>query len=181
MKQSEFSMIKRLPLTLSIWMLFVFANSIFGQNKSGPLHLCQDSITDQFAYLNSVGDTVIPLGKYSFCFTEVFDKYAIVSFPGKGFVGIDRKENIIFRVYAFDNGPDYPADGLFRITDNGKIGYADTLGNIIVKPLYDGAYPFEKGIAKVGYGCLSKTDGEHSWWVGGKWFRIDKKGNIINK
>jgi WG containing repeat len=181
MNNQEFSMMKLLRSTLFIGIIFALSNNVFGQNQMGPLHLLRDSLTDQFAYLNSAGDTVIPLGKYSFCFTEVFDKYAIVSLPGKGFVGIDRKENIIFSVYVFDNGPDYPEDGLFRITDKGKIGYADTLGNIIVKPRYDCAYTFEKGIAKVGYGCLSKTDGEHSWWVGGKWLRIDKKGNVIKK
>jgi hypothetical protein len=174
-------MFKFLRETLSIWMIFVLANSVFGQNKSGALHLLRDSATDQFAYLNSAGDTVIPLGKYSFCFTEIFDKYAIVSAPGKGFIGIDRKENIIFKVYVFDNGPDYPEDGLFRITDNGKIGYADTLGNIIVKPRYDCAYPFENGVAEVGYGCQSKSDGEHRWWVGRKRLKIDKGGNVIKK
>jgi hypothetical protein len=172
-------MIKFVKFILYTWPILILSINSFGQNKSGALHLYRDSATNQFAYLNIAGDTVIPFGKYSYCFTDVFDNYAIVSLSGKGFVGIDRKENIIFHVYTFDNGPDDPEDGLFRITENGKIGFADTLGNIIVNPQYDCTFPFEKGVARVGYGCKSKSDGEHSWWVGGKWIRIDAKGEII--
>jgi hypothetical protein len=150
-----------------------------GQTNSGVLRLLEDTAKDDYAYVNSNGDTVIPFGKYLICYTKKFDKFAIVKSLEKGIIGIDRNENVLFNVYEFDNGPDYPSNGLFRITENGKIGYADMKGNIIVPPQFDCAYPFKNGKAKVGKGCKRQTDGEHSWWTDGTWYTINKKGNIV--
>jgi hypothetical protein len=157
--------------------IVLFSSASFGQKKD-ELHLVMNTTNDQYGYVNSKGDTVIHPGKYPMCFTEKFDKFAIVS-TNDGIVGIDRKENILFNVFVFDNGPDYPSNGLFRIIKDGKIGYADLNGKIIIQPKYDCAYPFKNGKAKVGIGCKSQTTGEHSSWVGGKWYTIDKKGNTV--
>ena len=60
------------------------------------------------------------------------------------------EENFFFYVFKYDNGPDYPCEGYFRIVDkNGLVGFADTLGNIIITPKYKFAYPFSDGKAKV--------------------------------
>jgi hypothetical protein len=159
--------------------LFVAQNS-FSQKIQDVLHLYHDSVTNQYSYLDPKGKIIIPPGKYDICFTEIFSKFAIVYIKKIGLVGINRKENVLFNVYVFDNGPDYPSDGLFRILRNGKIGYADTLGNIIIPPKFDCAFPFENGIAQVGIGCKTKIDGEHSFWIEGKWHKIDKRGNIVD-
>ena len=156
-------------------------NILIGQVNKNTLHLVHDTTKDEYGYLNQKGDTIIPLGKYSFCFTTKFDKFAIVRSQGKGFIGIDRNERILFNIFVFDNGPDYLSNGLFRIVKNGKIGYADRTGHVVISPQFDCAYPFKYGRAKVGYGCKTKTDGEHSWWTGGQWRTINKKGNIIKK
>lgn len=168
-------------ITLFVTCLSLFLANIvsYGQNK--PLHLIYDSVKDEYGYATIKGDTIIAIGKYRICFTKTFDKFAIVLASGKGFVGIDRSEKILFEVFPFDNGPDNPSNGLFRIIKNGKIGYADIKGNIIIKPQYDCAYPFEKGAAEVGIGCKKETDGEHWSWKGGEWVTIDRKGNVITK
>ena len=84
-------------------------------------------------------------------------------------------------MFPFDNGPDYAADGLFRIMTNNKIGYADeATGKVIIKPQFDCAFPFENGVAKVGLNCTTHSDGEHSYWTSDNWFYIDKKGKKAN-
>jgi hypothetical protein len=115
------------------------------------------------------------------CFTDRFHNFAIVSSKEKGLVGIDRNEHVLFNIFVFDNGPDYPSNGLFRIVKDGKIGYANMNGDVVIPPQYDCAYPFEKGKAQVGKGCDTKSEGEHQLWTGGKWFTIDKKGRVVSK
>ncbi len=118
------------------------------------------------------------MGKYATCYTKRFDDFAIVWSSEKGLIGIDRKENVLFHVFIFDMGPDYPSRDLTGIVIDGKIGYANMHGKIVVPPQYDCAYPFEHGKAKVGHGCTLKKYGEHSVWVGGEWQVIDRKGNV---
>jgi hypothetical protein len=144
--------------------------------------LVQDTLaTGDFGYINQQGDTVIPMGKYIMCFTDTFKTYAIVSKAGEGLVAIDRNEHVKFNVFPFDNGPDYMSEGLFRIVENEKIGYADEAGNVVIKPAYECAYPFENGKAQVAINCRTTSDGEHSTWESNQWLEIDKQGRIIRK
>lgn len=144
------------------------------------LVLYTDTSKEEYGYKNQAGDMAIPLGKYSFCFTDTFRTFAIVAKPGFGFVGIDRKENFLYEVFPFDNGPDYTSDGLFRIIENNKIGFADSAsGKIVIKPIFDCAFPFENGKAKVSTNCKVQSNGEHSIWVSQDWFYIDKKGKKV--
>jgi len=85
------------------------------QRLSGNLVSFTDTITDESGYKNQNGDIVIPSGKYIGCFTDTFRTYAIVVKPNSGFVAIDWQEKILYEVFPFDNGPDEPSDGLFRI------------------------------------------------------------------
>lgn len=167
--------------TISVLALAVLTNVAFAQSPKNYLHLVVDSTKDEYAYLNVSGDTVIPFGKYRTCYTRRFDKLAIVSLKDKGLVGIDRSENILFNVFVFDNGPDYPSDGLFRIIKDGKIGYADLNGNIVIEPKFDCAYPFKHGKAKVSTNCKTKTIGEHHYWTSKSWYIINKKGVATTK
>jgi len=89
--------------------------------KVGYLRLVEDSVSGKFAYVNSKNDTIIPYGKYSFCYTDTFRKFAIVVNYQHEIVAIDRQEKVLFKPFVFDNGPDYVSDGLMRITDNYKL------------------------------------------------------------
>lgn len=136
-----------------------------------------------FGYVNQKGDTVIPKGTFAMCFTDTFTTYAYVydkDLYGDGMVAINKNKEIIFDVFLFDNGPDYISEGLFRIKQNGKIGFANELGEVIIEPNYECAYPFENGKAKVAYHCETINDDlDHSTWKSANWFYIDKNGNKI--
>lgn len=162
-----------------VMSLLVSGLVAFAQEK--PLRMVFKPRTDTYGYVDAKGDTVIPMGKYKICFTEKFDRTAFVVKDKEGIVGIDRKERVLFHVFVFDNGPDEVHDGLFRIVENGKIGYANMKGEIVIKPQYDGAFQFENGKAKVGIGCKTQSYGEHSGWIGGRWSTIDKKGNVVSR
>lgn len=141
-----------------------------------------DSIKDESGYKNQNGEIAISSGKYAVCFTDTFRKYAIVVKPNSGFVAIDRQENVLYKVFPFDNGPDEPSDGLFRILENNKIGYADSAtGKVVIKPQFDCAWPFDNGVAEVSTDCKAQPDGEHSIWVSDHWYYIDKNGKKVEK
>lgn len=95
-----------------------------------------------------------------------------------GFPAIDSKGEETFRVFVYDNGPDYIEDGTFRIIKGGLIGYSTEGGEIIIPPQYEGSWPFENGRALVSLKASKESDGEHWWWVDGDWFYIDENGNV---
>lgn len=112
--------------------------------------------------------------------SDTSKNYAIVFKPGAGLVAMNKKGEMLYQVFLYDNGPDYPSEGYFRIVKNGRIGYADEeTGEVRIQPQYAAARPFENGYAPVCPDCESKKDGEHSLWVNGKWGLIDKQGRIV--
>lgn len=168
-----------LKLAIAGLAFSLFGGSATAQTPENCLRRISDTTSGESGYVNAKGDTVIPLGKYLMCFTDRFCMFAIVGSSDRGLIGIDRNEHVLFNVFVFDNGPDYPSDGLFRIVKDGKIGYADLEGHIVIPPRFDCAYPFRRGRAKAGTGCKEQTDGEHRWWTEGTWYTIDKKGKVI--
>lgn len=161
----------------------LISTNLFGQNVDW--YRKYDS-TDNCGYVDKDGNIMIPIGKYFMCFTDTFRTYAIVSFKDKsGFIGIDKVEKELFTVFPFDNGPDYISDGTFRIIKNSKMGFADTNGKIIIQPIYDFTFGFDKGLALVNVGGHREkpdpTDSncEYYTWAGGKWGVIDKKGKVL--
>lgn len=97
----------------------------------------------------------------------------------KGFLALDKEGNALFEVYPYDNGPDYPSEGLFRIVEDDKIGFADVLGNIIIPPEFRAVRSFQENRAAFCEGCTKTADGEHWYWSGGKWGYIDKTGKVV--
>ncbi|MDT3740328.1 MAG: WG repeat-containing protein [Candidatus Kapabacteria bacterium] len=140
-----------------------------------------DELGVECGYVNLNGDTVIPIGKYYYCYTDTLRNFAIVIKKEGKLIGIDRNENELFEVHWFDNGPDYVKEGLFRIKKNGKIGYSDTNGIIVIEPQFDCAFPFENGKAKVSNDCKTVPSGEHSEWISENWKYINKKGQTIEE
>lgn len=139
---------------------------------------------NSFAFLDKQGDTVIREGEFDMCFSNLFTTFAYVAdkrFQDMGMVAINRNKEVIFEAYIFDNGPDYVNEGLFRIMRNGKIGFADESGKVIIDALYSCAYPFENGKAKVALECETTTDElEHQTWESDQWFYIDRTGKKVN-
>lgn len=146
-----------------------------------PLRLVQRASGDGCAYVSAVGDTVIPFGRYSLSETPLFDQVAVVLAPQLGWVGINRREQALYRVFIYDNGPDYPAEGVRRIVDAaGRIGFADSAsGRVVLAPRYEAAYPFAYGRAQVGSRCQVLRDGEHWFWQCAEWHYIDHQGRTV--
>lgn len=144
------------------------------------LCLSVDTIKGEYGYLNPKGEAVIPFGKYPMCFTDTFRTHAVVINQANKLVAIDRTEKELFDVFMFDNGPDYPSEGLFRISKNSKIGYADAnTFQIVIPPQFECAYPFENGLAKVSLHCSQVEYGEHAEWKSDQWIFIDHQGKTI--
>lgn len=148
---------------------------------AAPLCLVVRPADDACAYVAASGDTVIPFGRYPMCATERFGRLALVMKPGVGWVGINRQEQVLFKAFIFDNGPDYPAEGLMRIVGpTGLLGYADTAtGRVVLPPRYEAAFPFDSGRAQVGRRCRLETYGEHSWWHCADWCYINHQGQLL--
>jgi hypothetical protein len=111
-----------------------------------------------------------------------YNKYGIASIATeKGWFAIDRKKNILLQIFIYDNGPDYISEGLFRFVENGKMGFANPKGKVVIPAAYDFVWPFENGKAQVCNGCEFKKVDEHTALVPnvGTFFYINKKGKVI--
>ena len=92
----------------------------------------------------------------------------------------DRESRKKYDAYLFDNGPDYVSEGLFRIVGrNGRIGYADTTGRVVIRPHYEAAYPFQDGHATVARQARKVWIGEHFYWESDRWKEVDPKGRKV--
>lgn len=161
-----------------IHLLFVFILAISCQSQQiGNLTAFEDE-NGLYGYKNAKGEVVIP-AQYLVVFDEEFtNKIAFVA-SEKDIVAIDKQGNYVLTPFIFDNGPDYPSEGVFRIVENKKMGFADLNGNIIIPPTFDFVRPFADGRAAFNKGGQMQQDGEYQMLKGGTWGFIDKKGKIV--
>ncbi|WP_109829354.1 WG repeat-containing protein [Reichenbachiella versicolor] len=136
------------------------------------------------AYINSAGDTILPFGQYAYFGTDTLEYYATVmehpndSTYGRQ-VGINRDGKILFDLVLYDMGPDYFNEGLTRVKRNGKMGFVNKKGEIIIPCQYDFAGYFENGSAEVTFEAREYYDlDDHLNVESDSWFCIDRKGNI---
>lgn len=147
---------------LSIITLLTSAVS-FGQKTANFMVVQYDTTnTEKFGYVfvNQEGDTVTRLdtAKYYICFSDTIQNFAIVGIKGKiGWWAIDKNETLLFQVFNTSGGepsPDGLREGMIRIVDdNGRIGFADYKGKIVIKPQFEAASSFYKGKAIIGRQC----------------------------
>ncbi len=162
-----------------------FVNTFFTQAQSNEelWFSFYDSTSESYSYRNEFGKVMLERSKFAYCFTDTFRTYAIVLDSTKGFIAINRAGQVLYNIFVYDNGPDYPEQGLFRIIKNNKIGYASAnTGVIVIEPQFSCAWPFdESGKAKVALECRIENDGEHQEWMSKAWFFIDKTGKRIKQ
>ncbi|WP_211204030.1 WG repeat-containing protein [Chloroherpeton thalassium] len=96
-----------------------------------------------------------------------------------GWFYIDTLGNRLLAPYIFDNGPDYFSENLARFVVDGKVGFFNQQGKIVISAQFDFATPFLNGVAKVSQGCEFIKTGEHTEVTGGKWGIIDTSGNFL--
>jgi hypothetical protein len=137
------------------------------------------------AYISLNGDTVIPFGHFAYFGTDTLVHFATVfeqlndSALGRQ-IAIDKNQNILFDLVMFDNGPESFHDGLLRVLRNGKMGYANRFGQIVIPCIYDYAKWFDNGQAEVTFKAKEYLDmEEHRRVESDEWFKIDRKGNKI--
>jgi hypothetical protein len=137
-----------------------------------------------FEFLNTISvslpeDTIMLFENFSSNLSDSSKISTIVFKQGQGFLALDRDDKVLFTIFPFDNGPDYPSEGLFRIIENNKIGFANELGEIVIKPRFSAALPFHGGLAAYCDSCIVVTMGEHKSWQNGKWGFINTLGEIV--
>jgi hypothetical protein len=136
---------------------------------------------DTFAFIDKNQDTIISEREYIGTYTDTLKYFAIVYDQDLGIIGVDRNNQILFEIFQYDNGPDYLSEGYFRVIRHGKIGYANSMGEVKILCQFDCAFPFENGQAKVSDNCEKLKDGEYTRWESKAWFYIDKNGNRIKR
>jgi len=83
--------------------------------------------------------------------------------------------------FTHKNHADRFSEGLARTQLNGKIGFFNRNLEVVIKPMYDFAFPFHDGVAEVCLGCKSKPIDQKNMLIdGGNWKKIDKNGLIID-
>jgi hypothetical protein len=97
----------------------------------------------------------------------------------QGWAYIDEAGRTVIRPLVLDNGPDYFRDGVARFSRNGKVGFFDARGKVVIQPVYAYAMPFSEGRAVVCDGCAEIEQGEHRSVKGGKWGFIDRRGQLV--
>ncbi|WP_312901093.1 WG repeat-containing protein [Chryseobacterium taichungense] len=92
----------------------------------------------------------------------------------------DRNGNFLYRPFFYDNGADYFSEGVRRFVKNGKVGFADRNGMVIIKPEHDFVSSFNYGYAAYCDGCdWEKTEDEHKAIIGGTWGIMNFKGETV--
>lgn len=150
-----------------------------------------------FQVLDEKGNLIKELdtSKYIICFDE--DKLGYFSIFGianeSGWIAIDSQEKQLFKVYNTSYGepsPDYLIDGKIRIVDeDGKIGFANNKGEVIIKPQFEDVSSFHKGKAIIGKTCkkvqwklqeeFNHNDCQHYTIECKEYGYIDDKGKIM--
>ncbi len=100
------------------------------------------------------------------------------------FIPIDEKSgapqaSLAQEAFLMDNGPDYFSEGMARILNNGRFGFIDEKGKVVIEAIYDFAAPFEGGLSVVCRGCAKRKNGEITQYEGGHWGIIDRNGKEV--
>lgn len=96
-------------------------------------------------YEDGCGNMIVPFGG-NICY-EPFQTLGFVLKRG-GIVAINLSGKELFKVFMYDNFPDELSDGLFRMYGkDGKIGFADSTGHIVIQPRFEFVTPFKQGYA----------------------------------
>jgi hypothetical protein len=161
-------------LRKSVIVLFLFLCAVI-YPQSVQLNLFeQDGL---YGYKNQI-DQIVIAAKFAMAM-DFSEKGIAAVADSSGWAYIDTQGNILIRPFIYDNGPDYFCEDLARFVENGKFGFFDESGKIVIEAQWDFAYPFKDGKAAVCNRCKMSADNEHKKISGGEWGYIDKTGKII--
>ena len=106
-----------------------------------------DTIDGEILYGFKKAENIQIKAKYLATYTDEFCHMALVLASEKGWVGIDKNDQIVLVPFMYDNGPDYLQEGLFRFLENNKMGFADSTGKKEIPAQFDFVTPFSNGYA----------------------------------
>lgn len=134
-------------------------------------------------YVDEKGDTIVPYGKYCYCVSDSIAPIGFVIEKNNHRIACINTEGEVL-CHALEGDiiePDYMYEGYFRIVnDEDLMGFADSLGHVVIAPQFKWAEPFEGGKARVTYsGHKSDPNDEHWEWVSDDWFYIDYQGRKL--
>jgi hypothetical protein len=172
-----------------LFCLLCFAKSI-GQEKFKIKEVEGKNWKSTYFIINEKGKAVKQLDttKYLICLGGYdYGHFAVFAIKGdNGWCAIDQTEHVLFHVYNTSDGepsPDRIIENKIRIIDrNGKIGFADHTGKIIIKPQFEMVTSFYNGKAIIGEQCSKIPWGNHDEEEGGcHHYSIDcKRAGYIN-
>lgn len=160
-------------LKSSATIVVLLAILLFGSCQTTSNRIVVVEQNELYGYVNDKGDTIIRC-IYPMAFTDTITHIGFVSDSSGVIKCFNNEGKFLFNVFQFDNGPDYPVEGLFRIVgENNLIGFADTLGNIVIAPQYQFARPFKDSKAQVtNSGKMMKDSSNvdaHEYWQSDNW------------
>lgn len=87
--------------------------------------------------------------------------------------------------FRYDNGPDDVREGLYRVVDReGRMGFADESGRVVIAPRFAFAFPFQNGRARVTDRGQRRdvpgSGGEYGVWDSPEWYVIDRSGTRLD-
>jgi hypothetical protein len=158
----------------------VFAVALLGGvalEAAGPARLVPFERDGKWGYKTSQGRVAIE-PRYTMALEYSAEGIAAVV-DEQGWAYIDRSGKLVIRPLAIDNGPDYFVEGLARFRVDGKIGFFERHGRVVIQPRYGYAMPFSQGRSAVCDGCREVAEGEHRFVRGGRWGFIDSAGALV--
>jgi hypothetical protein len=164
----------RQSLWLGVLLLFF---GFLAQTSAGQTRLIPFEENGLWGYTDAGGKVVITP---RFLLAEEFSPKGIAPVvDDDGWAYINAKGKVVIRPFVVDNGPDYFSEGLARFRREGKLGFFNERGRVVIPPKYDFAAPFSEGFAAFCAGCKEEPAGEHHIVKGGKWGFINRKGEIV--
>lgn len=124
-------------------------------------------------------DMIVIEAEYVFAYE--FSEYgiAIVCDPEEGWIYIDTHGEFVIKPKVVDNYYDEFSEGLARFEEDGKIGFFNQKGLVVIEPIYEFAYPFKNGFSQVAQGVKKEQMGEYTFIEVDKWGFLNKKGELV--
>ncbi len=161
-----------------IGLFLLLTGSLFSQTEVVPvLQKFQDDSSGLWGFKNTQGIVVI---EPQFYFASDFTGSIAAVADKDGWHYIDLQGKVLeIRPFVIDNGPDYFREGMVRFIRDGKIGFLNQRGQIVIKARFRFVTPFFDGLAAFCSDCQLKKQGEHTAPSAGKWGFINQKGEVV--
>jgi hypothetical protein len=180
----------RLIATCSVFVAFssaINAQTALSESKEPPPCIVEDLDTPAMPKCVIESRHGVMFVPRHYWMHPAFNQYDLAPFTIQSFgrVYVNRAGRVVIRDVAFmDNAPDEFHHGLVRIERDGKWGYASPTGRIVVPLEYSCALNYKDQHSDVGpllcVGCRATRQGDHDACSGGKWYRINTKGQLTS-